>query len=113
MPKKLTQVTSRYTPIRRPQFGVRRLAGKDTLLVKSLLAVGQGGGAARREDLSIDGFMLGSDGQLFEGMQSFDEADKRMIRSKILEAFVAPERFDKEVYTRFYAAWAAAPAGGA
>ena len=71
------------------------------------------GCAARREDLSIDGFMLGSDGELFEGMQSFDEADKRMIRSKILEAFVAPERFDKEVYTRFYAAWAAAPAGGA
>ena len=90
---------------------MRRLASKNTLLVKSLLAVCQGG-AARREDLSIDGFMLTSDGQLFEGMQSFDEADKRMIRSKILEAFAAPERFNKEVYTHFYTTWVAAPAEG-
>ena len=98
--------TTRYTPICRPQFGVRRLAGKDTLLVRSLLAVGQGGGAERPEDLSIDSFMQGSDGQLFEKMESYDEADKRLIRDKILEAFVAPDRFNKEVYTRFFSAWA-------
>uniref|UniRef100_A0A7S0MJ49 Uncharacterized protein n=1 Tax=Cryptomonas curvata TaxID=233186 RepID=A0A7S0MJ49_9CRYP len=87
------------------EFGVRRAAGKESILLKSLLAVGQGGGASARPDLSIDNFMAESDGKLFQKMESFKEEDKVLIRCKIIEAFTSPERFNKEIYTRFYATW--------
>jgi hypothetical protein len=87
------------------EIAVRRAAGLESVLVQSLLDADPGGSDPARPDLSIKSFLATSDGRTFEGMAASLEEDKALIRSKIVEAFGTPERFNRKMYTHFFRSW--------
>ena len=74
------------------ELGVRHNVGKETLFLTSPLFPIEGLFQQLAREIASGTF-----GRFFEQMQAFEEADKRLIKSKILEVHHTPADFDRKL----------------